>query len=29
MRTVHLTCFDAFGALRENPTRWLVTVLAP
>jgi pyroglutamyl-peptidase len=29
MRTVHLTCFDAFGALRENPTRWLVAVLSP
>src|SRR5690348_15280027 len=27
MPTVHLTCFDAFGTLRENPTRWLVTVL--
>jgi pyroglutamyl-peptidase len=27
MPTVHLTCFDAFGALRQNPTRWLVTVL--
>jgi pyroglutamyl-peptidase len=27
MRTVHLTCFDAFGALRENPTRWLVAAL--
>ena len=27
MPAVHLTCFDAFGALRENPTRWLVTVL--
>lgn len=29
MRTMHLTCFDAFGALRENPTRWLVGVLSP
>jgi pyroglutamyl-peptidase len=28
MRTVHLTCFDAFGALRENPTRWLVSALS-
>ena len=27
MRTVHLTCFDAFGALRENPTRALVAAL--
>jgi pyroglutamyl-peptidase len=27
MRTVHLTCFDAFGGLRENPTRWLVAAL--
>jgi pyroglutamyl-peptidase len=27
MPTVQLTCFDAFGALRENPTRWLVSVL--
>jgi len=27
MPTVHLTCFDAFGALRENPTRWLVSML--
>jgi pyroglutamyl-peptidase len=29
MRTVHLTCFDAFGALPENPTRWLVAALSP
>jgi pyroglutamyl-peptidase len=29
MRTVHLTCFDAFGTLRENPTRGLVAVLSP
>jgi pyroglutamyl-peptidase len=29
MPTVHLTCFDAFGRLRENPTRWLVAVLSP
>jgi pyroglutamyl-peptidase len=27
MRTVHLTCFDAFGGLRENPTRALVAAL--
>jgi pyroglutamyl-peptidase len=29
MPAVHLTCFDAFGALQENPTRWLVTALRP
>jgi pyroglutamyl-peptidase len=29
MRTVHLTCFDAFGSLRDNPTRWLVASLSP
>jgi len=29
MRTVHLTCFDAFGRLRENPTRPLVASLTP
>jgi pyroglutamyl-peptidase len=27
VRTVYLTCFDAFGALRENPTRALVAAL--
>lgn len=27
MQTVHLTCFDAFGALRDNPTRALVAAL--
>jgi pyroglutamyl-peptidase len=29
MRTVHLTCFDAFGRLTENPTRPLVASLTP
>jgi pyroglutamyl-peptidase len=29
MRAVHLTCFDAFGALPENPTRGLVAALSP
>jgi pyroglutamyl-peptidase len=29
MPTVHLTCFDAFGALPENPTRALVAALSP
>jgi len=29
MRTVHLTCFDAFGTLPGNPTRGLVAVLSP
>jgi pyroglutamyl-peptidase len=28
MRTIHLTCFDAFGALHANPTRALVAVLS-